>query len=85
MPKKCVVPNCLSYKSNKKVSVFTPANESLRQKWADAIGLPSFKISQHICERHFEEELIERTKDFKDKDGNLIQSVSIFFNYNFNH
>lgn len=75
MPSNCVVPNCLGNRSGKKLSQYTAPNDACCKKWADAIGIPSLKKSQRVCERHFREECLVKHYIKYDNDGKLIIKV----------
>ena len=75
---KCNVPNC-NWKSQEKLlglknlSLFkVPKDETERQTWSKILKCDNFKISHHVCEKHFaESDLIESKETFKKSFNNV--------------
>ena len=74
---KCAVLNC-TINSKKNLSSFkVPTDANLREKWIAAIpSVSTLCVTERVCEKHFEEDLIVREYIQYDADGKLIAQVS---------
>lgn len=74
------MPNKICYfhcNKSEKLSVFNiPKDKHLKEKWLQSLGIDHFSPNEVICEKHFRDDLIIRSKDIVDNLGNVIFSVS---------
>ena len=91
MGKKCVVTFCKSgYQSQKqneevkkeKISIFSvPNDQKTIEQWGKAIPRQDYilKKGHVVCEKHFLDEQILRTRQVTDDHGNVLASVCDYF------